>query len=85
MNILKKNLKFCIKYEPNNEYLRIKKDWVDVKVKSKTPTVPFYLKDEFKTNIFFRCNQQSIKNALNLDNSSEQEIFDKLRDLKDNF
>tara|TARA_B100001063_G_C16628020_1_gene484265 strand:- start:111 stop:872 length:762 start_codon:yes stop_codon:yes gene_type:complete len=80
-----KNLKFCIKYEPNNEYLRIKKDWVDVKVKSKTPTVPFYLKDEFKTNIFFRCNQQSIKNALNLDNSSEQEIFDKLRDLKDNF
>ena len=41
--------------------------------------------EEIKTNIFLRCNEPSIKNALNLDNASEQEIFSKLRDLKDSF
>ena len=41
--------------------------------------------EEKKTNIFLRCNEPSIKNALNLNNASEQEIFSKLRDLKDSF
>jgi|TARA_B100001093_G_C26486798_1_gene867311 hydroxyacylglutathione hydrolase len=81
----KKNLDFCIKYEPNNEYLKKKKDWIDIKIMSKLPTVPITLGDELKTNIFLRCNEQSVKNALNLANSSEFEIFAKLRDLKDNF
>ena len=80
-----KNLEFCIKYEPNNEHLKKKKDWIDAKVKSKLPTVPITIGEELKTNIFLRCNEQSVKNALNLNNSSEQEIFVKLRDLKDNF
>ena len=81
----KKNLEFCIKYDPNNQYLREKKVWVDAKIKSKLPTVPVTIKEELATNIFLRCNDQFVKNALNLDNSSEQEIFVKLRDLKDNF
>ena len=42
-------------------------------------------KEEEKTNIFLRCKEPSIKNALNLNNASEQEIFSKLRDLKDSF
>jgi hydroxyacylglutathione hydrolase len=81
----KKNLEFCIKYEPNNKYLEKKKDWIDVQIRSKSPTIPVTIDDELKTNIFLRCNEQSVKNALNLDNSSELEIFAKLRDLKDNF
>jgi hydroxyacylglutathione hydrolase len=81
----KKNLEFCIKYEPNNEYLRKKKDWLDTKFKSNFPSIPVSIKDELRTNIFLRCNEQSVKNVLNLNNSSEQEIFVKLRDLKDNF
>ncbi len=36
-------------------------------------------------NIFLRCDEPSIKDALNLNNASEQEIFFKLRDLKDSF
>ena len=43
------------------------------------------LGEEKKTNIFLRCNEPSIKNALDLNNASEQEIFSKLRDLKDSF
>ena len=80
-----RNLEFCIKYEPDNEDLKKKKDWIDAKVKSKSPTAPITIGEELKTNIFLRCNKQSIKNALNLDNSSELEVFAKLRDLKDKF
>tara|TARA_B100001093_G_scaffold93988_1_gene86147 strand:- start:712 stop:1473 length:762 start_codon:yes stop_codon:yes gene_type:complete len=80
-----KNLEFCIQYEPNNEHLKKKKDWINAKVKSKLPTTPITIKEELKTNIFLRCDEQSVKNALNLNNSSELEIFVKLRDLKDNF
>ena len=80
-----KNLKFCIKYDPNNKNLRKKKEWIDAKVKSKLPTIPITIEEELETNIFLRCNDQSVKNALNLKNCSEQEIFAKLRDLKDNF
>ncbi|MFL2852636.1 MAG: hydroxyacylglutathione hydrolase C-terminal domain-containing protein [Candidatus Pelagibacter sp.] len=65
--------------------LKKKKDWIDLKIKSGLPTIPFSIKDELQTNIFLRCGEQEVKNALNLDNSSEQEIFAKLRDLKDNF
>ena len=81
----KKNLEFCVKYEPNNVHLKKKKDWIDTKISSKLPTVPITIKEELLTNIFLRCNMRTIKNALNLENSSELEIFVKLRDLKDRF
>ena len=41
--------------------------------------------NEKKTNIFLRCNEPKVKIALELNNASEQEIFSKLRDLKDSF
>ncbi len=49
------------------------------------PTIPTTIGEEIKTNIFFRCNDVGLKQALNLKDSSDQEIFTKLRDLKDNF
>ena len=81
----RKNLEFCLKYEPNNEMLKKKKDWINLRIKSGLPTIPFSIKDELSTNIFLRCKEQEVKNALNLNNAPEQEIFAKLRDLKDNF
>ena len=81
----KKNLEFCLEYDPNNELLKEKNNWINSKVESNSPTVPISIGEEKKTNIFLRCNEPSIKNALNLNNASEQEIFSKLRDLKDSF
>ncbi len=81
----KKNLEFCLEYESNNEFLIEKSNWINSKIESNSPTVPISIGEEKKTNIFLRCNEPSIKNALNLDNASEQEIFSKLRDLKDSF
>ena len=81
----KKHLEFCLKYDLNNELLKKKVNWINSKIESNLPTVPISIEEEEKTNIFLRCNDPSIKNALNLNNASEQEIFSKLRDLKDSF
>ena len=81
----KKNLEFCLEYDSNNELLKKKTNWINSKIESDYPTVPITIGEEKKTNIFLRCNEPLIKNVLNLNNASEQEIFSKLRDLKDNF
>ena len=77
----KKNLDFCLTYDQNNKVLQKKGDWVNLN----TTTIPSSIGEELKTNIFLRCNEPSIKNALNLSNSSDLEIFVKLRNLKDAF
>ena len=81
----KKNLEFCLEYDSSNELLKKKSDWINSKIESDSPTVPITIGEEKKTNIFLRCNEPLIKNVLNLNNASEQEIFSKLRDLKDSF
>tara|TARA_Y100000590_G_scaffold382765_1_gene452981 strand:+ start:293 stop:1057 length:765 start_codon:yes stop_codon:yes gene_type:complete len=81
----KKNLEFCIKYEIDNEFLPKKLDWINSQLSKKKPTVPISLEEELKTNIFLRCNEQSLKKALRMNNASDEAIFKKLRDLKDQF
>jgi hydroxyacylglutathione hydrolase len=80
-----KNLEFCLKFNPNNDFLKIKKDNIELNLKNKKPTLPSTIGDEIKSNIFFRFNDPDVKKAINLENSSDIEIFTKLRDLKDNF
>ena len=80
-----KNLEFCTKFDPNNEFLKDKKNWIFSKLNKKEPTIPATIEDELKTNIFLRCDVFAIKKSLGMENSSEVEIFKKLRDLKDGF
>ena len=80
-----KNLEFCLKFNPNNDFLKKKKDDIKLSLKNKKPTIPSTIADEIKTNIFFRVNDPDVKKAINLENSPDIEIFTKLRDLKDNF
>ena len=81
----KNNLRFCIKFNPNNNNLKDKENLLEAKLKEGKPTIPSTIKDEIQTNIFLRCDDLDVKNALNLKNASDLEIFTKLRDLKDNF
>ena len=81
----KSNLKFCLKYDTENTSLREKAILIDKKLSNNQPTIPTTIEEEIKTNIFLRCNDLSVKEALNLKDSSEDEIFSKLRDLKDSF
>ena len=80
-----KNLEFCLKFNPNNDFLKKKKDDIKLSLKNKKPTIPSTIADEIKANIFFRVNDPDVKKAINLENASDIEIFTKLRDLKDNF
>ncbi len=81
----KKNLDFCLKYDTENSSLADKAKSVILKIDKNLPTVPTTLQEELNTNIFLRCNDLKLKKVLNLEHSSDLEIFSKLRDLKDNF
>ena len=81
----KSNLNFCLAYDRNNTYLKEREIDVLKKLKSNQPTIPSTLGQEIKTNIFLRCSDPEIKHALGLKDSSEAEVFSKLRDLKDSF
>ena len=81
----KSNLNFCLAYDPNNTFLKEREIDVLKKLKSNRPTIPSTLDQEIRTNIFLRCNDPEIKYTLGLNDSSEVEVFSKLRDLKDTF
>jgi len=81
----KSNLNFCLKYDSKNTFLKEKEIEIQKKLSSSQPTIPTTLGQEIKTNIFFRCNDPGIKSTLGLKDSSEAEVFSKLRDLKDSF
>ena len=81
----KKNLEFCIKNDPSNKVLDKKLIWVNDKLEKGLATIPVSLEEEICTNIFFRCNNIDVKNNLKMPNTTDELIFKKLRDLKDEF
>ena len=81
----KNNFNFCIKHDKDNLKLLNKLDWINQKISKKIPTVPTTLEEELATNIFLRCDNIAIKNSLGMNDSSEELIFEKLRNLKDVF
>jgi len=81
----KKNLNFCIKYDVNNSNLKKKGKWIVAKIDANQPTIPTTIEEELNMNIFLRCNIPMIKKSLGMENSTELEVFKKLRDLKDIF
>ncbi len=81
----KTNLDFCLKYNSNNSSLKDKSIEIDDKLKKNLPTIPTTIGEELKANIFLKCNDIDIKKGLNLEGASDQDIFTKLRDLKDTF
>ena len=81
----KSNLNFCLKYDSKNTFLKEKEIEIQKRLSSNQPTIPTTLGQELKTNIFFRCNDPEIRQTLELKDSSEFEVFSKLRDLKDSF
>ena len=81
----KTNLNFCLKYDSNNSFLKEKSVEINSKLKSNLPTIPTTIGEELKTNIFLRYDDNDIKQVLNLKDSSHEEVFSKLRDLKDVF
>ena len=65
------NSKFCLAHDSANLNLKNKIFEIERKLKNGVPTIPTFLKDELKCNIFLKAK--------------DVESFSKLRDLKDNF
>ena len=65
------NSKFCLAHDTTNLNLKNKILEIERKLKNGLPTIPTFLKDELKCNIFLKAK--------------DVKSFSKLRDLKDNF
>ena len=65
------NSKFCLAHDSTNLNLKNKILEIERKLKNGLPTIPTFLKDELKCNIFLKAK--------------DVKSFSKLRDLKDNF
>ena len=81
----KNNFNFCNKYDSKNKRLSKKFNFINEKLNNNLPTIPVTLKDEIDTNIFLRCDNNDIRANLKMPEASEELIFKKLRDLKDEF
>jgi hydroxyacylglutathione hydrolase len=81
----KNNFNFCLNYEKNNKALENKIKWIDSRLKKGLFTTPTLLEDELNTNIFLRCENNAIKKNLGMNEMPDELIFEKLRNLKDNF
>ena len=79
------NAKFCMKYDLDNPDLKKRFEVIKKLRSNNLPTIPSILKDELNANIFLRCDQNDLKNKLNMKNSEDSKVFRKVRDLKDNF
>ena len=79
------NSKFCLKFDKNNNKLFERSKNVLSLRKENKPTIPTTVQLEKDTNIFFRYEIQDIKNSINMENASSEDVFAKLRELKDNF
>ena len=85
MNIQKIIMTFALHMKKKNKLLLKKLSWINKRLDKKLPTIPTTLDEELKTNIFLRCDNLLLKKELGMNNSSEELIFEKLRNLKDNF
>lgn len=79
------NAKFALTIEPNNAALQDRARDIAGKRAAGDPTVPSLLSLELATNPFLRANQADVKAALNMQNSSDEEVFTTIRARKDTF
>ena len=79
------NGKFCMEQDKGNIDLIKKFEEIKILRSKNLPTIPTILKDELKSNIFLRCDENALKIKLNMENIEDYKVFKKVRDLKDVF
>jgi hydroxyacylglutathione hydrolase len=81
------NIAFAVTVDPTNADLISRAQSTRKLREKKIPTIPFTLDLEEKTNSFFRTNSQEIRRhvGLNKEGVSDEEVFSRLRKMKDGF
>ena len=81
----KNNSSFCLNLDKKNKALEKKIIWINKRIENGLPTSPSVLEEELETNIFLRSENNTLKKNLGMKDLSDELVFKKLRDLKDNF
>ncbi len=76
---------FALTLEPDNKALQQRIQQVNQLRKDNKPTIPTSIELELMTNPFLREGAATIQQSLNMKNKPLQQIFSKIRKLKDNF
>ena len=79
------NGNFALTIEPENESYKDRMAATNAARARGEPTVPSNLGLELATNPFLRANHPKVKQALNMQDSSDTEVFSEIRNRKDNF
>ena len=79
------NINFALTLEANNPVLIERFRNTQKLRESNTPSLPSTVELELATNPFLRCHSQQIKSSIQLENSTEIEIFTKLRELRNHY
>jgi len=78
-----KNLEFALTIEPGNMAIKEKLEWAKKQRAQGLPTIPSTVADELKTNVFMRCREKSLAEALGMSDSDPVQILAELRKRKD--
>lgn len=79
------NLCFALTVDPNNGKLQQRYQMVQETRKAGRPTIPSTIGEEKQTNPFLRVAKQQLRQELGMEQASDEEVFAKLRALKDHF
>ncbi len=79
------NAKFCLSLQPNNIEIKKKYDEIVKKRNNNQFTVPFKLGEQKLLNPFLQFDNKDFIKTMNLNEKTETEIFEYLRNKKDNF
>ena len=75
----------CIRDSKNNYQLKEKYNQISSNIKNKLPSVPSYISDEIKMNVFLKFDDLEFKKRIGLEDLNDVDFFKRIRDLKDNF
>lgn len=79
------NARFALTLTPENRVLKEKYDQVKYVRTLKKPSIPSTLEEEIVLNPFLKADNAAYKEALNLKDASDVEVFTYLRNQKDSF
>jgi len=71
--------------DKNNYQLKEKYNQISNNIKNKLPSVPSYISDEIKMNVFLKFDDLEFKKRIGLEDLNDVDFFKRIRDLKDNF
>ena len=78
------NLKFAMKVEPENDFIKEKLKWALEQRSKLLPTIPSTMKEEMKYNVFLRYDSSELLKTLHLDEKTTKgKVLEKIRRFKD--